>query len=79
MLFTSLQHRKMAKLLRRNVAVLPSEQNNKANDMRRHADLHLALARAQEADPKLAPAAKNSKNSVPQPRPSRPALVWSRN
>ena len=78
MLLTSLQHRKIAKHLRQKAAGPHAEQKNTANRMRSSADVHLALARAQENEPQLAPAAKSSKNSVPPLQQLKPALVLVR-
>jgi hypothetical protein len=78
MLLTSLQHRKIARTLRLKVEALPDDQKIKAKRMRCSADVHVGLARAQEVDPQLAPAAKVSKNTLPPPQPIKPVLVWVR-
>jgi hypothetical protein len=78
MLLTSIQHRKIAKHLRRKAAMLPNKHKSRAGDLCRSANLHLALARAQERDPQLAPAAKISKNNLPPSQQIKPALVWVR-
>lgn len=78
MLLTSLQHRKIAQLLRQKAANLPGDQKGKANDMRGMAYIHLALARAQEGNPELAPAAKVIKNYVRRSRRFKPVIMLSR-
>jgi hypothetical protein len=76
MLWTSLQHRKAAKLLRQKAAKLPLMEKVKVSRMQQSAELHLGLARAQERNPYLAPAAKNPNNQKPpNERPSKPKLV----
>jgi hypothetical protein len=73
MLLTGLQHRKLAKLLRQKAAKLPHKQKIRVHQA---ASLHMALARAQENNPSLAPAAKNLDNHNPPDRqPNRPVLL----
>lgn len=78
MLLTSLQHRKNAESLRQKAADLPCDQKSKAKAMRSSAYIHLALARAQEGNPKLAPAAKVVRNYVRPSQPCKPALILSK-
>lgn len=75
MLLTSMQHRGIAKLLRQKAAMLPAAMNDRANCMRQFADLHMALARAQDNNPSLAPR-KQSTYRQPRLSPS-PSLVPS--
>jgi hypothetical protein len=57
MLLTSAQHRVLARLLRRKAPTLDPELREVAL---KRAGAHLALARAQDANPLLAPHAKNA-------------------
>ena len=75
MLLTGLQHRKIAKALERKAARL-APHRPRAQQMKRMACLHIGLARAQESNPAIAPAAKNPLNQIaPKVRPSKPKLV----
>jgi hypothetical protein len=68
MLLTSTQHRGIAKSLRQKAAKLPAAMNDKANRMRQSADLHMALARAQDNNPALAPKPRSDPNQhTPSP------------
>jgi hypothetical protein len=68
-----MQHRKRAKFLRQKAPKLADVQKKLAHQM---ASLHLGLARAQENNPSLAPAAKNPNNQkTPRVKPSKPRLV----
>jgi hypothetical protein len=62
MRLTSLQHRKIANLLRQKAAKQPP---NRAQRMHQLAAVHLGLARAQEESPSLAPAARHPRNLRP--------------
>ena len=75
MLLTSTQHPGLAKLLRQKAAKLPAAIKDRANRMRRFADLHMALARAQDNNPALAPRKQNG-DQQPQLSPS-PSLAPS--
>ena len=55
MLLTSKQHRGIAKHLRQKAAQLPEAMKDRANRMRMFAGVHMALARAQDNNPALAP------------------------
>jgi len=71
MLLTSLQHRGIAKLLRQKAAKLPAAMKNRANRMRQSAGLHMALARAQDNNPALAPHNQNGDQQLQlSPSPS---------
>ena len=75
MILTSMQHRKMAKRLRQKAPNLTGEKKNLATKL---ASLHLGLARAQENDPSLAPAAKNpGKQNPPSAQLRKSRLVSS--
>jgi hypothetical protein len=78
MLLTSLQHRRIAKRLWRKAALLPPMKQTQAIKMEWMACLHLGLARAQERNPSIAPAAKNPMNRFAcSVHPCRPKLVHS--
>jgi hypothetical protein len=77
-ILTSMQHRKLAKFLRESATKLPPEEKDRANRMHQSASLHLGLARTQESNPSLAPAAKNLGNhEPPRERSSKPRLASS--
>ena len=68
MILTSRQHRGLAKLLRQKAAKLPAAMKDGANRMRQSADLHMALARAQDNNPALAPKPQSELNQqTPSP------------
>ena len=68
MLLTSMQHRGIAKLLREKAAKLPAAMKDRAIRMRRSAGLHIALARAQDNNPALAPKPQSDRNQqTPSP------------
>ena len=73
MLLTSSQHRGLARLLRQKAAKLPAAMKDRANRMRMFAGVHMALARAQDNNPALAPKPQSDRN---QQMPS-PSLVPS--
>ena len=75
MLLTGMQHRGIAELLRQKAAKLIAAMKDRANRMRRSADLHMALARAQDNNPALAPKPQpdpNQQMSSPSLAPSLP-------
>ena len=68
MILTSKQHRGIAKLLRQKAEKLPAAVKDRANRMRMFAGVHMALARAQDNNPALAPKARNDPNQqMPSP------------
>jgi hypothetical protein len=68
MLLTSTQHRGLAKLLRQKAAKLPKAMKDRANRMRMFAGVHMALARAQNNNPELAPKPRSDpKQQTPSP------------
>jgi hypothetical protein len=70
MLLTSAQHRGIAKILRQKAAKLPAAMKDRANRMRQSADLHTALARAQDNNPALAPKSDPNQSLPKSPSPS---------
>jgi hypothetical protein len=70
MLLTSLQHRKIAKVLQSKAALLAAPDRARTMEMERSARLHV--------NPSIAPAAKNPLNQIaPRVQPSKPKLVSS--
>jgi hypothetical protein len=78
MLLTSSQHRGIAMRLRQKAEKLPAAMKDRANSMRQSADLHMALARAQDSNPALAPKPRSGPNqhrSSPSLAPSLPGEI----
>ena len=68
MLLTIMQHRGLAKLLRQKAAKLPAAMKDRATRMRMFAGVHMALARAQDNNPALAPKPQSGRNQqTPSP------------
>ena len=68
MILTSTQHRGLAKLLRQKAEKLPAAMKDSANRMRMFASVHMALARAQDNNPALAPKPRSDPNQhTPSP------------
>jgi hypothetical protein len=71
MILTSMQHRGIARSLRQKAAKLPEAMKDRANRMRQSADLHMALVRAQDNNPSLAPRSQNGDQQLQlSPSPS---------
>lgn len=68
MILTNKQHRGIAKLLCQKAEKLPAAMKDRANRMRMFAGVHMALARAQDNNPALAPKPRSDRNQqTPSP------------